>query len=145
MQPVAAFLLVKLPNGKVLAAAIFLWGSSLAIMSSCTNFASLLGLRFVLGSFEAFIAPLCLAITQMWWRRNEQTLRTVSWNAMNGVTSIIGSLFTYGLGHIESDKLYKYQIVSIYSECCLLHVSTRCGMSGGEFREGRLPISRRLR
>lgn len=114
MQPLAAFLLVKLPNGKVLSAAIFLWGSALAIMSSCTNFPSLLGMRFVLGSFEAFIAPLCLAITQMWWRRNEQTLRTVSWNAMNGVTSIIGSLFTYGLGHIESDKLYKYQIVSIH-------------------------------
>lgn len=125
MQPAAAFLLVKLPNGKVLAAAIFLWGSSLAIMSACTNFGSLLGLRFALGSFEAFIAPLCLAITQMWWRRNEQTLRTVSWNAMNGLTSIIGSLFTYGLGHIESDKMYKYQIVSEPPLFLLLHTQPR--------------------
>ena len=55
MQPLAAFLLVKLPTGKLLAGAIFLWGSSLAVMSACTNFKSLLGLRFALGAFEAMI------------------------------------------------------------------------------------------
>lgn len=50
MQPIAAVLLVKLPNGKVIASAVFLWGSALCLMSACTNFASLLGLRFVLVS-----------------------------------------------------------------------------------------------
>lgn len=84
MQPVAAFILVKLPTGKVIGGAIFLWGASLAIMSACTDFPSLLGLRFCLGSFEAMIAPSCVAVTQMWWRRSEQTLRTSYWNAMNG-------------------------------------------------------------
>lgn len=113
MQPVAAVLLVKLPNGKVISAAILLWGASLAIMSACTNFASLLGLRFVLGCFESFIAPCCVAFTQMWWRRSEQTLRTSYWSAMNGLTVMIGSLFTYGLGHIYSEKMFQYQIV-----CC---------------------------
>ncbi|KAK0610789.1 major facilitator superfamily domain-containing protein [Immersiella caudata] len=120
MQPLAAFILVKLPTGKVIAAAIFLWGSSLAIMSACTNFSSLLGLRFMLGAFEAMIAPSCVAVTQMWWRRGEQTLRTSYWNAMNGVTAIVGSLFTYGLGHIESDKMFKYQIIFLF--CGLLTV-----------------------
>ncbi|KAK3361915.1 major facilitator superfamily domain-containing protein [Lasiosphaeria ovina] len=120
MQPLAAFVLVKLPTGKVLATAIFLWGSALAIMSSCTNFPSLLGLRFVLGSFEAMIAPCCVAITQMWWRRGEQTMRNSYWNAMNGVTAIVGSLFTYGLGHIQSDRLFKYQIIFMF--CGLLTV-----------------------
>ncbi|KAK1750040.1 major facilitator superfamily domain-containing protein [Echria macrotheca] len=120
MQPLAAFILVKLPTGKVIATAIFLWGSSLAIMSSCTGFKSLLGLRFALGSFEAMIAPGCVAVTQMWWRRGEQTLRTSYWNAMNGITAIIGSLLTYGLGHIESDRLFKYQIIFLL--CGLLTV-----------------------
>ncbi|KAK3321729.1 major facilitator superfamily domain-containing protein [Apodospora peruviana] len=120
MQPLAAFILVKLPTGKVIATAIFLWGSSLAIMSSCTTFSSLLGLRFVLGSFEAMIAPSCVAVTQMWWRRSEQTLRTSYWNAMNGVTFIVGSLFTYGLGHIQSSVLFRYQIVFLF--CGLLTV-----------------------
>ncbi len=120
MQPLNAFILVKLPNGKVIGTAVLLWGSTLTIMTSCTNFSSLLGMRFLLGCFEAMIAPSCVAVTQMWWRRSEQTLRTSYWNAMNGVTFIVGSLFTYGLGHIQSDVLFKYQIIFLF--CGLLTV-----------------------
>ena len=113
-QPLAALLLVKLPTGKVIAGAILGWGSSAAIMAACTNFPSLLVLRFLLGSFEAMIAPSLLTVTQMWWRRSEQTLRTTAWSSMNGLTFIVGSLVTYGLGHIESDKVFKYQIIFIF-------------------------------
>ncbi|KAF5668259.1 allantoate permease [Fusarium denticulatum] len=59
-QPLAALTLVKLPTGKVIAGAIFLW------------------------------APSLIAVTQMWWKRNEQTLRTSYWSAINGLTFIIG-------------------------------------------------------
>ncbi|KAH8680562.1 major facilitator superfamily domain-containing protein [Xylariales sp. PMI_506] len=120
MQPLAALILVRLPTGKVLAAAIFLWGSALSIMTACTTFPSLLGMRFVLGSFESMIAPCCVAITQMWWRRGEQTMRTSYWNAMNGVTSIVGSLVTYGLGHVTSNVVYRYQTIFLF--CGLLTV-----------------------
>ncbi|KAE8150255.1 major facilitator superfamily domain-containing protein [Aspergillus avenaceus] len=121
MQPVAALLLVKAPTGKLIGSAVFLWGSSLAIMAACTDFPSLLGMRFTLGAFEAMIAPSCVAVTQMWWRRGEQTLRTALWNGMNGVTFIVGSLFTYGLGHIHSNTLYSYQIIFMF--CGLLTVA----------------------
>jgi sugar phosphate permease len=77
-------------------------------------------MRFVLGSFESMIAPCCVAITQMWWRRSEQTMRTAYWNAMNGVTSIIGSLVTYGLGHVTNSSLYRYQLIFMF--CGLLTV-----------------------
>ncbi|RYO82527.1 hypothetical protein DL762_006582 [Monosporascus cannonballus] len=113
-QPLAALLLVKFPTGKVIGVAILGWGSCAAIMAACTDFPSLLVLRFLLGSFEAMIAPSCLAVTQMWWRRSEQTLRASYWSAMNGVTFIVGSLATYGLGHIASEKIYKYQTVFIF-------------------------------
>ncbi|KAI9164141.1 hypothetical protein HJFPF1_05780 [Paramyrothecium foliicola] len=120
-QPLAALTLVKLPTGKVIASAIFLWGSTLCIMSACTNFPSLLGLRLLLGIFESIIAPSCIAVTQMWWKRSEQTLRTSYWNAMNGVTFIIGSLFSYGLGHIQSNALFSYQVIFLF--CGLLTVA----------------------
>ncbi|KAL2213881.1 major facilitator superfamily transporter [Sarocladium strictum] len=113
-QPLAAFLLVKFPTGKVIGIAILCWGTSAALMAACTNFKSLLALRFLLGSFEAMIAPSCLAVKQMWWRRSEQTLRTSYWNAMNGVTFIVGSLVTYGLGHIQSDNIFRYQTIFIF-------------------------------
>lgn len=121
MQPLVTLILVKFPTGKVLACAIFLWGSALAIMAACTNFPTLLGMRFVLGSFESCIAPCCVALTQMWWRRSEQTLRVSYWNAMNGLTAIVGSLLTYGLGHIQSNSLYQYQTIFMF--CGLLTVA----------------------
>lgn len=58
MQPLAAFLLVKAPTGKVLGAAILLWGSCQCIMAACKDFPSLLGLRLALGSFESMIGQL---------------------------------------------------------------------------------------
>ncbi|PSR84059.1 major facilitator superfamily domain-containing protein [Coniella lustricola] len=121
MQPAMAFLLVKFPNGKVLSSAILCWGAALSIMTACTSFHSLLGMRFVLGCFEAMIAPCCVAFTQTWWRRSEQTMRTSYWSAMNGVTLMIGSLFTYGLGHIDSANMFKYQIIFLF--CGLLTVA----------------------
>jgi MFS family permease len=121
MQPLAAFLLVKLPTGKLLAGAIFFWGTSQALMAACTDFKSLAALRFLLGTFEAPIGPICVAVTQMWWRRSEQTLRNSYWNAMNGITFIVGSLFTYGLGHIQSNALFSYQIIFMF--CGLLTVA----------------------
>ncbi|ORY70209.1 major facilitator superfamily domain-containing protein [Pseudomassariella vexata] len=117
MQPLAAFILVKLPYGKVTGIAIIGWGSCAAIMASCTNFKSLAALRFLLGTFESMIAPSCVAVTQMWWRRSEQTLRNSYWNAMNGVTFIVGSLITYGLGHIKSSKIYTYQVIFVFCGC----------------------------
>ncbi|KLO84810.1 allantoate transporter [Fusarium fujikuroi] len=119
-QPLAALTLVKLPTGKVIAATIFLWGSSLCIMSACTSFKTLLVMRLFLGTFESLIAPSLIAVTQMWWKRNEQTLRTSYWSGMNGLTFIIGSLFTFGLGHIQSSTLFSYQIIFLF--CGLLTV-----------------------
>lgn len=128
MQPVVAFLLVRLPAGKLLGGAVIAWGTAETLMAACTNFGSLAALRYLLGSFEAFIAPLCVVITTMWWRRREQTLRNSFWNAMNGLTQVVGSLLTYGLGHIKSrsndnksHSLYSYQIIFMF--CGLITVA----------------------
>ncbi|KAH8600059.1 allantoate permease-like protein [Bisporella sp. PMI_857] len=114
MQPLGAVLLVKLPTGKLISCAIFMWGVTMCCMAAATDFKSLLGLRFMLGSFESLIGPTLVAVTQMWYRRSEQTNRTSAWNAMNGFTFVFGSLSTYGLGHIASDKLHSYQIIFLY-------------------------------
>ncbi|PMD38589.1 MFS general substrate transporter [Hyaloscypha variabilis F] len=120
MQPVVAYFLVKLPTGKFAACMVLCWGVVLSCMAAAKTFKSLLATRFFLGCFEASVAPTFIAITQMWWRRREQTYRNASWYAMNGVTNMVGSLLAYGLAHIHSDKLYSYQI--IFLTCGLLTV-----------------------
>ncbi|OTA55815.1 MFS general substrate transporter [Hypoxylon sp. EC38] len=113
MQPPLAWLLVRLPIAKFTSAMVLGWGVSLACMAAAHNFGGLLATRFFLGVFEASVAPSFVAITQMWWRRREQTVRTSYWYAMNGITNMFGSLITYGLGHISS-QLHSYQIIFMF-------------------------------
>jgi len=44
---------------------------------------------------------------------------------MNGVTAIVGSLFTYGLGSINTDKVYKYQVSIHHRWSILFHHSRK--------------------
>ncbi|KAI8223617.1 putative transporter [Colletotrichum sp. SAR 10_99] len=113
MQFPLAWALVKLPIGKFTSCMVAFWGVTLSCMAAAHNFGGLLAARFFLGTFEASVAPSFVAITQMWWRRREQTLRISYWYAMNGFTNMFGSLITYGLGHISS-KLKEYQIIFLF-------------------------------
>jgi MFS family permease len=63
-------------------------------MTAAHNFRGLLATRFVLGAFEASVAPSFVAVTQMWWRRREQTVRISYWYAMNGITNMVGYFAT---------------------------------------------------
>ena len=89
MQPLLAWLLVKLPIGKFTSVMVLCWGVTLSCMAAAHNFGGLLTTRFFLGAFEAGVAPSFVAITQMWWRRREQTIRVSYWYAMNGVTNMV--------------------------------------------------------
>lgn len=51
---------------------VFCWGAVLCGMAAARNFGSLMATRFLLGSFEASVAPTFIAIVQMWYRRSEQ-------------------------------------------------------------------------
>ncbi|CAK7210360.1 hypothetical protein SBRCBS47491_000751 [Sporothrix bragantina] len=113
-QPLVAWLLVTVPVGKLISGAVLCWGAVLATMAAAHNFGGLLTARFFLGLFEACVAPCFIAVTQMWWRRREQTVRVSYWYAMNGVTNMFGSLITYGLGHINSTVLHSYQIIFLF-------------------------------
>ncbi|KAF1833506.1 MFS general substrate transporter [Decorospora gaudefroyi] len=113
-QPVVAVLLVKLPMGKFMGVMVFTWGCILCGMAGAHEFKGLMATRFLLGAFEAAVAPAFIAVVQMWYKRGEQTNRNAAWYAMLGIVNILGSLLSYGLGHIESDLLYAYQIIFLF-------------------------------
>lgn len=107
-QPVVAVFLVKLPTGKFLATMVFCWlafdiryvlpsvhtnprhrGAVLCGMTATSDYGGLMATRFLLGSFEACVAPTFIAIIQMWYRRGEQTVRNAAWYAQLGVVNIV--------------------------------------------------------
>ncbi|KJK74749.1 hypothetical protein H634G_10061 [Metarhizium anisopliae BRIP 53293] len=115
-QPLVAYSLVKFPVGKFSATMVFCWGAVLCGMTAAKDFGGLMASRLLLGAFEASVAPTFIAIVQMWYRRQEQTSRNASWYAMLGVVNMLGSLLTYGLGHIQS-SLRPYQIIFLFCGC----------------------------
>lgn len=108
---VSVYALVKVPVHYWICGCFTAWSVVLIIMTGMKNFAGLATLRFFLGGFEASIAPSMLVVSSMWWTRREQVLRNNIWYSMNGMAAILGSLLTYGLGHIKSNVLHEYQII----------------------------------
>ncbi|KAK1223989.1 hypothetical protein PQX77_013125 [Marasmius sp. AFHP31] len=99
--------------GETVSVNVFMWGTVVACTAAAHEFKGLMAARFFLGLFEASVAPAFITITQMWWRRREQTVRLAMWMAMNGVTAMVGSLLSWGLGHI-SGSLKSYQTIFLF-------------------------------
>ncbi|KDE04417.1 hypothetical protein MVLG_05132 [Microbotryum lychnidis-dioicae p1A1 Lamole] len=111
MQPLAAYLLVKVQVRQFVPLIVLLWGVSLVGMAVSTNYRALLATRFLLGAFEAAVLPAFAMITSAWYRRSEQPLRVATWYLQNGTATMVGSALVYGIGHIKSSSLFTYQIV----------------------------------
>ncbi|OSS48174.1 hypothetical protein B5807_07726 [Epicoccum nigrum] len=120
MQPLVAYFLVRFPIGKFVGIMVLTWGAILCGMAGATDFKGLMATRFLLGAFEAAVAPAFIAVVQMWYKRSEQTNRNAAWYSMLGIVNILGSLLSYGLGHIQSDRLHSYQIIFLF--CGLVSV-----------------------
>jgi MFS family permease len=103
------WLLQRLPTGKYLAANIFLWGVVEMCHAACTNPASILVCRFLLGLFQCCDLPAMIIIATMWWTKEEQPVR----NAMIcAVTSSIGNgLISFAFGHLEHPTLPKWKYI----------------------------------
>jgi MFS family permease len=102
-------ILQRFPVAKFLGVNIILWGSILMTTAACSSFAGLATVRFLLGATEATISPGFVAVTGMWWTRQEQAGRSALWISFLGVGSFVGTLVSYGIGHITGGlKPWKY-------------------------------------
>lgn len=92
--------LQRFPVAKFLGANIVLWGAVLMTSAACSSFAGIATVRFLLGMTEATISPGFVAVTGIWWTRQEQAGRSALWISFLGVGSFVGVLIAYGIGHI---------------------------------------------
>ena len=115
VQPLAAWILVKLRYRHVLPVIITCWGISVAGgLGGSRNYAGLLASRFFLGAFEAAVIPLFSMITIAFYRRSEQPFRVACWYSCYGLSTLISAPIVYGFGRIHSSTLYRYQIVYLF-------------------------------
>ncbi|KAJ5184052.1 hypothetical protein N7492_001668 [Penicillium capsulatum] len=107
----SSYLIVRLPLGKYLAIAVFLWGGILMCHAACTSFGGLMAARFFLGVGEASIAPGFALITGMFYKREEQPARQAAWFVGNSIATVVGGLVAYGIGLIQNDNVNNWQLL----------------------------------
>jgi predicted MFS family arabinose efflux permease len=115
VQPLAAWVLVKLRYRQVLPVIITCWGISVAGgLGGSKNYAGLMASRFFLGAFEAAVIPLFSMITIAFYRRSEQPFRVACWYSCYGLSTLLSAPIVYGFGRVHSSSLFRYQIVYLF-------------------------------
>jgi len=115
VQPLAAWVVVKLRYRHVLPVIITCWGVSVAGgLGGSENYAGLMASRFFLGAFEAAVVPLFSMITIAFYRRSEQPFRVACWYSCYGLSTLLSSPIVYGFARVHSTSLYRYQVVYLF-------------------------------
>ncbi|CAG8183435.1 unnamed protein product [Penicillium olsonii] len=107
----SSYLVVKLPLGKYLGVAAFVWGGCLMVHAACINWGGLMAARFFLGVGEASIAPGFALITGMFYTREEQPARQAAWFCGNSIAVLLGGLIAYGIGNIHVAAISQWQLL----------------------------------
>lgn len=81
---------------KLLGAGIIGWSATLMVTAACSFFETLAFARFSLGLIESMISPILVAVTGIWWTRQEQDSRLALWFSFSGVGGFLGTLWTSG-------------------------------------------------
>ncbi|RDW79858.1 major facilitator superfamily protein-3 [Coleophoma cylindrospora] len=103
--------LQRFPIGKFVGGMLFVWGAICMLQAAVFNFSGFFAIRFFLGFVEACISPAWVLLTSSLWTREEQPLRTSFWLSMNGMSSIIGALLSYGLGHVKGLAVPNWKVI----------------------------------
>ncbi|WVQ84779.1 hypothetical protein IAT38_006936 [Cryptococcus sp. DSM 104549] len=88
----------RLPLGRFMSIAVFLWGAMVMLLAVCHNWAGLMVLRTFIGAFESCISPGFLMIVASWYKREEHSSRSMIFLAQNGFFAIFTGVITYGIG-----------------------------------------------
>lgn len=79
----------------------FLWGTVTACQAAISNKAGLLGLRFLLGMFEAGMYPGMLSQLVYWYRPDEVSTRFAILGVLGSFSSVLTAFIVYGLSFIS--------------------------------------------
>ncbi|KAF8521407.1 MFS general substrate transporter [Hysterangium stoloniferum] len=94
--------LQRFPVGKWMSINILIWAITLCLHVVCSNFVSLLVVRFILGICEGCITPGFMLITAMFYTRDEQNMRAAYWLMMDSSAHIISAFLSFAALHVHS-------------------------------------------
>jgi len=81
---------------------MILWGSVSMGIGGVKNYAGLTALRFLLGIFEAGLAPGLAYYVSFWYRSNERSIRLAFIYSTATLAGAFGGLIAYGISHMNN-------------------------------------------
>ena len=109
--------LQRYPIGRLIGCMLFVWGSVCMLQAAVFNFGGFFTVRFFLGGLEACISPAFILLTAMFWKKEEQSMRSSFWLACNGFSSIIGALLAYGSGNVTGLIIPNWKLIYLIVGC----------------------------
>ncbi|KUL82748.1 hypothetical protein ZTR_10908 [Talaromyces verruculosus] len=98
-----SLLIARFPAQRVLGVTAFIWGLTVIILTQCKTYSNALGVRFVMGMFEASVTPGLTIMTGFWYTRNEIPLRQCIWYSALGWGGIAGDYISLGINTLSGD------------------------------------------
>ncbi|KAL4792594.1 major facilitator superfamily domain-containing protein [Aspergillus venezuelensis] len=106
------WLIGRFPAQRVLGISCFLWGLMVIVLTQCRSYSSALGVRFIMGIFEAAVTPGLTLMTGFWYTRHEIPLRQCIWYSALGWGGIVGSYISFGIAKMSpSTKPERWEIL----------------------------------
>ncbi|KAF4783904.1 major facilitator superfamily transporter [Colletotrichum scovillei] len=94
-------LLKKLRPSRWLAFLMFSWGSVTIGLGGANSFATVTGVRFLLGVFEAGLFPGLVYYLTFWYKHDERSVRVAMILASATLAGAFGGAIAYGIGHMN--------------------------------------------
>ena len=94
-------ILRKVKPSSWLCGIMFLWGVCTVGEGLVRNFASLVVLRFLIGTLEAGFTPGCVYLISMYYQRHELQWRMSIFFSASILAGAFGGLFAYALAHMD--------------------------------------------
>lgn len=107
----ANYIVQRVPLAKFAACSLFVWSVLLVAHVGAKNYGGILVLRFLLGLLEAQVSPICMNMVKLFYKRSDQQFREFCFLSANGISTMVGSLLGFGLGHAHSGALKEWQLI----------------------------------
>ncbi|KAI0479506.1 major facilitator superfamily domain-containing protein [Xylariaceae sp. FL0804] len=106
------WLIGRYPAQKIIAISILIWGTLVVILTQCRTYSAALGVRFLMGIFEAAVTPGFVLMTAFWYTSREIPLRQCIWYSSLGFGGIVGSYISTGVAELPVDtKPQRWELI----------------------------------
>ncbi|SAM81323.1 related to allantoate permease [Ustilago bromivora] len=105
------YLVQRLPINRWLGFCVTAWGISCCFVALCHDFTGILVLRIMLGCFECVCQPAFVALSAIWYRKEEQARTITLWYCCNGLQAMFGGLLGFAFYHIQGAALASWRIM----------------------------------